>query len=141
MTEESWWTASSPWLHAIEMESVGALTKALPPQGITFTTRMDGTLMRDADGIFMQFYEKFQLPDYFGWNWAALRDCLRDLSWVPANNYMVIVENSSNVLSTSPGERDVFFNILTHCAESWASPEMKAGGARIPFNVILLDGP
>ncbi|MFE4828211.1 barstar family protein [Streptomyces sp. NPDC056672] len=35
---------------------------------------MDGTAMNDADGVFTEFYEKFKLPDYFGWNWAAQHD-------------------------------------------------------------------
>ena len=36
-------------------------------------------------------------PDYFGENWDALDECLRDMSWHPANGYLVIVRNSAEL--------------------------------------------
>ncbi|MFF5535340.1 barstar family protein [Streptomyces cinerochromogenes] len=38
--------------------------------------------MCDSDGVFTQFHEALRLPDCFGWNWNALRDCLQDLHWL-----------------------------------------------------------
>ncbi|MFG3010974.1 barstar family protein [Streptomyces cinerochromogenes] len=35
--------------------------------------------MCDSDGVFTPFHEALRLPDCFGWNWNALRDCLQDL--------------------------------------------------------------
>ncbi|MEV7680317.1 barstar family protein [Streptomyces sp. NPDC088341] len=137
MKEIPWWTARSPWLHPTTPESTESLINNLPPPGITFTARMDGTAMNDADGVFTEFYKKFRLPDYFGWNWAALRDCLRDLNWITANQYLLVVRNSSHVLSVSQDERKTFLRILTQSAEDWARPQAKAGGAGIPFNVIF----
>ncbi|MGW1923746.1 barstar family protein [Streptomyces massasporeus] len=29
-------------------------------------------------GCSLRFDEALRLPDYFGWNWNALRDCLTD---------------------------------------------------------------
>ncbi|MFE2038375.1 putative T7SS-secreted protein [Streptomyces scopuliridis] len=58
---DAWWTANSPWLH-VTQECSAPLAASLPPAGITFTARMDGTTMPDADCVFMQFYEQFRLP-------------------------------------------------------------------------------
>ncbi|MGW2601710.1 barstar family protein [Streptomyces klenkii] len=59
--------------------------------------------MGDSDGVFEQFWEQFRLPDYFGWNWNALSDCLRDLHWLPADQCIVVIENSERLLSGRPG--------------------------------------
>ncbi|MBA4016666.1 MAG: hypothetical protein C0483_05710 [Pirellula sp.] len=32
-----------------------------------------------------------RFPKYFGWNWDALEECLRDLSWLKEVNQVVIV--------------------------------------------------
>ena len=34
---------------------------------------------------------KLHFPRYFGWNWDALEECLRDLSWLPAAKPIVLV--------------------------------------------------
>ena len=35
--------------------------------------------------------EKLRFPRYFGYNWDALEECLRDLSWLPAHQAITIV--------------------------------------------------
>ncbi|MFK0106416.1 barstar family protein [Streptomyces sp. NPDC091217] len=39
-----------------------------------------------VDDVFQKFWDAFRLPDYFGWNWPALRDCLRDLGWLSSDH-------------------------------------------------------
>lgn len=33
-------------------------------------------------------------PDYFGRNWDALHDFLKDMSWQPGSGYVLVIENS-----------------------------------------------
>ena len=43
---------------------------------------------------FLSHYAKVGLfPDYFGDNWDALNDCLRDFSWIPAKNIIIVHED------------------------------------------------
>jgi RNAse (barnase) inhibitor barstar len=34
--------------------------------------------------------KQLSFPDYFGGNWDSLEECLRDLSWLPAGNVVLI---------------------------------------------------
>ncbi|TDC24649.1 hypothetical protein E1265_09135 [Streptomyces sp. 8K308] len=83
--------------------------------------RLDMESMGDLDGVFTQFWEHLRLPSYFGWNWDALSDCLRDLNRLQAERYLVVVSRSEDVLSETPEDREAFFRVLARATESWAN--------------------
>ncbi|MEV4924031.1 barstar family protein [Streptomyces roseoverticillatus] len=93
--------------------------------------------MADSDGVFEQFWEQFRFPDCFGWNWNALSGCLRDLRWLPAVRYLLVIENSAELLSRSPEGKAAFFALLKRVAEPWHSPHERPRGVGIPFTVLL----
>jgi len=35
------------------------------------------------EALFAELAQRLQFPDYFGANWDALWECIRDLSWLP----------------------------------------------------------
>jgi len=37
----------------------------------------------NPQGLFEELAESLRFPGYFGANWNALEDCIRDLSWLP----------------------------------------------------------
>lgn len=36
-----------------------------------------------TDALLDELHQRLQFPDYFGGNWDALWECIRDLSWLP----------------------------------------------------------
>lgn len=52
-----------------------------------------------------------RFPQYFGWNWDALEECLRDLSWLKGVRQIVIVHEG---LPFSPreGQLSTYLGIL-----------------------------
>ncbi|MET8091928.1 barstar family protein [Micromonospora sp. NPDC005220] len=106
----------------------------LPATGRFVVARLDGKRMTDADHTFYEFSDALLFPGYFGWNWNALSDCLRDLHWLPADGYLVVIENVQRLLSNSAEDRHILFQILWQAVERWASP---LGGV-VPFTVLLL---
>lgn len=61
-------------------------------------------------------------PDYFGGNWDALQDCLRDLSWI--SNKKVVVVHSDLPLRDNPAECCTYLEILQTALADWAESVM-----------------
>jgi RNAse (barnase) inhibitor barstar len=59
--------------------------------------------------LFELFYRLFSLPGYFGFNWNALFDCLRDFDWVDQGK-VVIVHDTFPALSQS--EMKTYLEVL-----------------------------
>lgn len=102
---------------------------------------MRGRDMADSDGVFTQFYENLRLPDYFGWNWNALRDCLSDLSWIPATRYLLMVDDADHLLADSPSERPDFLRALVRAAQYWAAKPSFPDRDKTIFRVVFLCAP
>ncbi|MBQ1047494.1 barstar family protein [Micromonospora sp. C51] len=114
------------------------LAAVLPASGRFVVARLDGTRMADADHVFYDFSDALLFPGYFGWNWNALSDCLRDLHWLPADGYLVIVDNAPQLLPDSVQDRHMLFRILVEAVRHWASPLGRPEGQVTPFTVLLL---
>jgi hypothetical protein len=132
------WNEAEQWLHVRANDSMVPVGQAVPPSGVAVVARVDGARMVDSDGVFGQFYDALRFPTYFGWNWSAFSDCLGDLAWLPADRYLIVIENSALVLSSSSEERELFFEVLAKAARAWANPLGKIGGQGVPFNVVLM---
>ncbi|MCC3769524.1 barstar family protein [Streptomyces sp. UNOC14_S4] len=142
MTDElDIWGSGSEWLHVVPRTCGTVALDILPPTGLAFVAWLDGAKMTDDDGVFEQFWDRFKFPDYFGWNWPALSDCLRDLRWLPADRYLVVVENPGSLLSDNPGDRETLLSTLARVAWHWSNPHEKPRGVGIPFNVVLACDP
>ena len=66
-------------------------------------------------------------PPYFGANWDALMDCLTDMSWAPAEGYVILLRGLRGL-----AQRDYFtvLDVLKDAAVFWADNE-------VPFYVLL----
>jgi RNAse (barnase) inhibitor barstar len=47
--------------------------------------------IRSKQKLLAVLADKLRFPGYFGWNWDALDECLRDLAWLPPSRPVVIV--------------------------------------------------
>jgi hypothetical protein len=62
----------------------------------------------------------FSLPGYFGFNWNALFDCLRDFDWVDQGK-VVIVHDTFPALSQS--EMKTYLEVLRDAVLDWKPGE------------------
>ena len=46
--------------------------------------------IHSTDELMKAYYRLLSLPGYFGFNWNALYDCLRDLSWIKTKRVVLI---------------------------------------------------
>jgi RNAse (barnase) inhibitor barstar len=71
-----------------QFEYVSDLTGFRAPDW--FVVRLVGRLRRRED-LFRALAAGLKLPAYFGHNWDALEECLRDLSWLWAETRIVLL--------------------------------------------------
>jgi hypothetical protein len=131
----NWWTGSAIGLEVCSCSAVVKVGEVLPAAGRIWVARLDGTKMVDPDHAFYEFSDSLLFPGYFGWNWDALSDCLRDLNWLPADGYLIVIDDAPQLLSGDAEARDTLFRILSRAVRHWAS---YLGGASAGFKVMLL---
>lgn len=104
--------------------------------------RLRGQKMRHYQGLFDEFAAALQFPWYFGENGNAFRECLADLSWLPAGRgYVLIIEQPLEVLIDSDDEGLLWLvRLLADAAKGWATP-VRSGESwdrgAIPFHVVV----
>ncbi len=100
-----------------------------------------GCKMKDTDGVFDEFAAAFQCPYYFGENWAAFNDCLTDLSWLPADAYLVCITKADQLLSSeTPASFEVLVQTLRDIARFWSEDSQNLavmGRKATPFHVLM----
>lgn len=70
-----------------------------------------GKYMRNWSDVLREFSAALQFPYYFGFNYAALNDCMSDLSWIYDDIIFIIISDYDLMLQNK-NERDDFLNDL-----------------------------
>lgn len=70
--------------------------------------------------LLQAYYDAMELPGYFGFNWDALSDCLRDLSWIDSHRVIIIHEELPAIEKTSLKN---YLHILQESILDWRSGE------------------
>lgn len=58
-----------------------------------------------------------RFPSYFGRNWDALDECLRDLSWLPEGD--IVLSHEDLPLSRDRTSLSIYLSILKDAIEQW----------------------
>lgn len=66
--------------------------------------------------IFFIYYESLYFPGYFGFNWNALLDFLRDLSWVVTKKILIV---HGGLPEIADSELKVYLEVLQDSVKSW----------------------
>jgi hypothetical protein len=107
------------WLHLTTAgpAEVGDAVAAVNRKPRTVARFLRGRKMRTAAALFDEFAAALQFPSYFGENWDALDECLADLSWLPADRYLIAITSAPEVLDVaSPADRQLFWDLLKRAA-------------------------
>ena len=103
-----------------------------------------GQKMRSLDDLWDEFAAALQFPYYFGENWAAFDECIKDLGWLPSEaGYAIVVGQPQLVLDQSAADFSVLVRVLTEAVAEWAAPVALGewwDRPPVPFNVILAAG-
>lgn len=66
--------------------------------------------IRTKAALLDELYHRLHFPDYFGDNWDALEECIRDLSWLPPGT--VILRHSDLPLTEDVANLKTYLSIL-----------------------------
>lgn len=137
MIEQSPAIHIAPWLHIVTPGSGVPLNELLPAPGSVFVARLPGREMLDEVSTFQTFQEKLRFPQYFGWNWNAFRDCLRDLQWLSSDHHVVIIESAEHALSGDETARKDLLTSLWHSGREWSYVKRPEGVTLSRLSVVL----
>lgn len=132
---------SVPWVHHVT-ESQAEMIRATLSGADVLIIELDGSKMRTVDGLFSEYQRGFLFPEYFGWNWNAFDECIRDLEWLPARKYVTIIGRADQLLSKEGAEITTYLRIIQSAGKSWSSRVglgYERGHSDIPFNTVLAE--
>ena len=86
--------------------------------------------IRSKEKLFCIYRDGLRLPKYFGWNWDALDECLRDLSWLPATQPIAIVHEDFT-FGSGGHNRAIYLDLLKEIVQHWSATSERK------FQIIL----
>ncbi|WP_051176030.1 barstar family protein [Luteimonas mephitis] len=90
------------------------------------------------DEVLERFAAALRFPEWFGGNWDALADCLGDLSWWPADGYLLLLDHASAWRVSEPFDFATLLEILNDAAMSWSAQRLPFW-ALVPLSAAALD--
>jgi len=75
--------------------------------------------LRSKEALINEFAKQGQFPKYFGKNWDALEECLRNLYWI--NKKRIIIIHKGIPLLNSEKDLKLYLEILNDVAIEWRS--------------------
>ena len=82
------------------------------------------------DRVLDRFATALRFPAWFGGNFDALADSLGDLSWLPAEGYLLLIEHSDAWRQADDENFATLLDILNEAAVSW-------GDQGVPFWALM----
>jgi len=107
-----------PFVAALDAKDVIGVRSGFPAAEKPYV--LDGSRMGDRSGLMKEFARGLQFPRYFGGNWSALDDCMRDLSWLGRSAFFAIITDGEDVLSRDLTCRSAFILSLNQYGRYWA---------------------
>lgn len=97
-----------------------------------FILTSDSTTLRDDDTLVLEvpasltsketllswFANQLKVPDYFGANWDAFDEALRDLSWIKERK---VVLSHQDVPLSGGKDRKIYLEVLGNAVRDWKS--------------------
>lgn len=121
--------ASQAGVYEVEAVDLAALAAAARDAGL-LVRRIDLDGCCDKQALLLRIAAVLDLPAGWGRNWDALMDALRDLDWLPASGYALLLDGAGQLQAQCPHELETLVGILQEAATWWA-------GNGVPFWVFI----
>jgi hypothetical protein len=92
---------------------------------------VSGACVESKGDLLSALARAMEFPSYFGMNWDALDECLRDLSWRPAKGYILLLRDAEQLWRRNGRLMGSLVGSWLFAAELWA----KAG---VSFHLVFV---
>jgi len=93
---------------------------------------LNGRIIKDKADFLRVASAAMDFPPYFGYNWDAFEECIRDLAWAPAQGYVLLYDRVWQMALPDHGAWQVACAILTDAVAYWRTTD-------VPMYVLLSD--
>lgn len=130
-----------PWGHFLacserEMDdAIRAFRECSPEQGNVAVCVTHGDHCRTRTRLFDEWAAAMRFPSYFGHNWGALHDCIRDMMWLPAQSYIFVIAGADRLLDEDEAALPILIDLFASSADEWA--DYVEGGPQWPRNALF----
>lgn len=113
-----------PWIYvsAATEESVANLPLQLKDENDPAVRILRGRKMSTGNAAFDEMGAAIQFPYYFGANWNAVIDCLRDLAWMPAPGYLFVVTAADRLFNEDHSQWESLVAAIEQSGQHWSGP-------------------
>lgn len=77
--------------------------------------------LADKDALLSWYAGALGMPQYFGANWDAFDECLRDLSWIKERR--LVLYHRGVPLEASPKDQRIYVEVLANAVRDWKPGE------------------
>ena len=116
-------------VYFVTTEDLDTLDVAARDAGLV-VRRIDLGGCADKATMMMRIGTALDFPSGSGRNWDALTDRLRDLSWLPADGYALLIDMAGDLRDADEGDFDTLLEILEDTASDWVA-------RKVPFWAFL----
>jgi len=93
----------------------------------------DAATIQGKGGLMAAISDALEFPDYFGGNWDALDECLRDLAWIGAKGYVLLIQGAGAFWERDPELAAQLVSVWVGAARTWSEKG-------VPFHLVLVRG-
>ncbi|MHC5674683.1 barstar family protein [Nostoc sp.] len=80
---------------------------------------LDGKKINSKETFLNKAAEAMQFPRYFGANWDAFDECITDLTWCPAERYVILYDHADIFAQAEPTQYQIALDIFNSAKEYW----------------------
>lgn len=91
---------------------------------------LDGREIHDKATFLQACAAEMEFPAYARLNWDAFEECVNDLSWAPAQGYIVLFDRAGQFEANDPRAWTTAMDILQEAIAAWRASD-------VPFFVLL----
>jgi RNAse (barnase) inhibitor barstar len=80
---------------------------------------LNGKKINNKQTFLKQAAEAMEFPAYFGNNWDAFDECITDLTWCPAQRYVILYDHADIFAQAEPTQYQIALDIFNSAKEYW----------------------